>query len=74
MFTKKIKEKLDSLKDQSSTIIHLMKVDEKTQEERISICRECPYLFKTTETCKKCGCFMNVKTWLKNASCPLKKW
>ena len=24
--------------------------------------------------CKECGCFMNRKTWLKDASCPIGKW
>ena len=27
-----------------------------------------------TQQCKKCGCFMKIKTKLKNATCPLQKW
>lgn len=42
--------------------------------ERFSICLNCPYLSKTTKQCRKCGCFMAVKTKLHNASCPIGKW
>jgi hypothetical protein len=41
---------------------------------RLEICSECPRLFKRTYTCKECGCFMKIKTNLKNAECPLGKW
>tara|TARA_R100000008_G_C3490541_1_gene118490 strand:- start:105 stop:326 length:222 start_codon:yes stop_codon:yes gene_type:complete len=37
-------------------------------------CQSCEYLFKPTGTCKKCGCFMKLKTKLKNAKCPIGKW
>lgn len=42
--------------------------------KRMSICLECPELIKITKQCKKCGCFMSVKTKLTNAACPLEKW
>lgn len=42
--------------------------------ERMSICLSCPELIKLTKTCKKCGCFMEAKTRLPHASCPLNKW
>lgn len=42
--------------------------------ERYDICLGCERLFKPTRTCKECGCFMAMKTWLKQASCPLGKW
>lgn len=41
-------------------------------EERMSICRECPFF--TGNRCRKCGCFMQLKTTLKQASCPIDKW
>lgn len=51
------------------------KIKEKTYpKERLEICKECPRLFAPTFTCKECGCFMKVKTQLKNAKCPLGKW
>jgi len=43
-------------------------------EDRWSLCQSCEYLFKPTGTCKKCGCFMKVKTKLAKAKCPIGKW
>lgn len=50
------------------------RVTEKIADERMKICNECPFLIKATSQCKKCGCFMNLKTKLPNASCPVGKW
>lgn len=41
---------------------------------RFEICKACPHLIQLTKTCKKCGCFMEAKTKLPNASCPIAKW
>ena len=49
-------------------------VDEEKAKERFSICKGCPELIKLTTQCKKCGCFMKVKTKLEKAECPLGKW
>lgn len=43
-------------------------------EARLDICRACPRLTQNTQQCKECGCFMNLKTKLKLAECPLHKW
>jgi len=50
------------------------RVTENVAEQRYSICLGCPELLKLTKQCKKCGCFMSVKTRLKNANCPIGKW
>lgn len=50
------------------------KVSPELQQERMSICQECPHLYKPTTTCKKCGCFMSIKTWLPRQECPIGKW
>ena len=42
--------------------------------ERMSICEECPFLNKNVMRCKKCGCFMRLKTTLHQAKCPIGKW
>lgn len=42
--------------------------------QRYSICDSCEFLYKITNTCKKCGCFMKLKTTLAKASCPIDKW
>lgn len=44
------------------------------QEARYAMCLVCPELIQATKTCKLCGCFMNHKTKLKAASCPINKW
>lgn len=43
-------------------------------EERLAICNECPMLDKRLIKCRKCGCFMKLKTTLHEAKCPLDKW
>ena len=48
--------------------------DKELIEARLEICKTCPALNKYTMQCRKCGCFMKLKTTLQNASCPLGKW
>ena len=43
-------------------------------EKRISICESCEFYIKSTTNCKKCGCFMKIKTKFKAMSCPIQKW
>lgn len=50
------------------------KVSAEIQEYRYAICKECPFLYKPTDTCKKCGCFMKIKTHMPQVSCPAGKW
>lgn len=42
--------------------------------DRIKICLQCEHFLKLTKQCKKCGCFMIIKTRLPNATCPIGKW
>jgi hypothetical protein len=48
--------------------------DESIAEKRLDICKACPELIKLTTQCKKCGCFMALKTKLQEAACPIGKW
>ena len=41
---------------------------------RLEICKACPAFRPRTQTCKKCGCFMKLKTTLERAKCPIGKW
>jgi hypothetical protein len=41
---------------------------------RMEICKACPELIPVVNQCKKCGCFMDLKSTLKIAKCPLGKW
>jgi hypothetical protein len=48
--------------------------DDETANMRLNICLGCEHLLKNSKICKKCGCFMQAKTKLKLATCPIKKW
>jgi RNA polymerase-binding transcription factor DksA len=43
-------------------------------EKRYNICKSCPEFIDFSKQCKKCGCFMIIKTKLQKAQCPLGKW
>ena len=54
-----------------------------TREEandRLKICRgsstnkACDEYFRPTGSCKKCGCFVRLKTKMASQKCPLDKW
>ena len=49
-------------------------ISEEESNKRLEICKNCPELIKLTDQCKKCGCFMNLKTKLEKAKCPIGKW
>lgn len=49
-------------------------ISDEIHENRYNICLSCPELIQLTKQCKQCGCFMNLKTKLKKANCPLGKW
>lgn len=50
------------------------KIEIDIAKNRLDICLSCPELIKITKQCKKCGCFMEVKSKLENAKCPIGKW
>lgn len=43
-------------------------------ESRLAICNTCPAFNKRWAKCTKCGCFMKLKTTLKEAKCPIGNW
>lgn len=47
---------------------------EELAKYRLQICQTCDFYRKSTNQCKKCGCFMKLKTTLAQAKCPLGKW
>lgn len=49
-------------------------VSKEEANNRLDICKSCPFLIKATVQCKKCGCFMKAKTKLKQATCPEGHW
>lgn len=51
-----------------------IKVPSEVREERLNTCLDCEELFRPTNTCKMCGCFMDIKTWMPSQKCPMDKW
>lgn len=43
-------------------------------QSRMDVCRSCPDLVPVVDQCKRCGCFMALKTTLKISKCPIDKW
>ena len=48
--------------------------DQELIEQRLAICKVCPAFRPKSQTCNKCGCFMQLKTTLIQAKCPIGKW
>jgi len=42
------------------------------KQRRMEICKECEHF--TGSRCRKCGCYLAMKTKIKSAQCPIKKW
>lgn len=57
---------------------HIFNKDKRVEEDiyskRMNICKACEYYYTPTKQCKKCGCFMEIKTKIDNAICPIGKW
>ena len=43
-------------------------------QKRLAICKTCSKFAKKTRQCRSCGCFLDVKAYMKNKHCPLGKW
>lgn len=41
---------------------------------RLSICGTCDFFQKSPMKCRKCGCFLNIKSRLETEHCPILKW
>jgi hypothetical protein len=68
----KSKKKNENIPSNSVSIIKI--VEAGIHSSRIETCKSCEHLIKITNTCKKCGCFMSLKTKLEDAVCPIGKW
>lgn len=49
-------------------------VSDDVSQGRLDICNGCEKFIHESNRCKECGCFMNLKTKLAEAKCPLNKW
>ena len=73
----KLKERMEQVRDAAenmATGVLRKKVSIEVQEYRYNTCQSCEKLYKPTDNCKACGCFMKVKTWMPDQACPLNKW
>lgn len=43
-------------------------------QERIKMCQECMHFRRLAHQCDLCGCFLDLKTKLLEATCPINKW
>lgn len=69
-----LKNKIESNKQKIASSFDEIKVDASVRESRLNLCLTCEHLFNPTNSCKKCGCFVNAKTWIKDTKCPVNKW
>lgn len=74
----KLQEKIRRLQTAASKLatetIPFQKTTPEVQAKRWEICQSCEFLYRVTNSCRKCGCFMEVKTWMATQRCPIKKW
>ena len=63
---------LDRLRNLANEITNDLSIaSDAVIEERIAISESCEFYIKSTTNCKKCGCFMKIKTKFKGLSCPI---
>ena len=75
----KIKEIIEANKNSSVSPMDIINpgtewAEQSLADQRFEICKACPELIKLSKQCKKCGCFMAIKTKMQAATCPLGKW
>lgn len=73
-FAEKVKAKTDAIAAGHLKLMNAIKVSPEIQKERYDICLSCDKLYKPTSSCRVCGCFMQIKTWMPEQACPLGKW
>lgn len=68
------KEKMGSTRPWDMLNPNSEHVVDSERDKRYDLCIDCPEFIRLTKQCKQCGCFMNLKTRLAAAVCPLGKW
>ena len=64
---------INSIK-QIATSNQPLTVSDEIKEQRMTICRACDEYDADQVRCRKCGCFLLIKTSFSVDSCPLQKW
>ena len=63
-----------SIKELSSFIRGDKPVSKEEKEKRMKICESCVFFETRSKRCKKCGCFLLMKTAWRTQVCPIGKW
>ena len=53
---------------------HTIFTTEFEKKRRYDLCQACEFFHRDSKRCTKCGCFMEHKTGLTAAECPVNKW
>jgi hypothetical protein len=53
---------------------NLERVTSEVKQSRLDVCKTCDHFKKISRQCELCGCFLDLKTELTRAECPIKKW
>lgn len=65
---------VDNLKKKLSVAVHSLDIaSDEVIDKRLATCKSCEY-FTRLRRCKQCGCFMDAKTKIEIAKCPIDKW
>jgi len=49
-------------------------VEHSLKDKRMKICEGCAWFIKKSQRCASCGCFVPLKAFLEEESCPVGKW
>ena len=53
---------------------HAVRVDQAERDRRMGVCLVCPHFDGPSNRCRKCGCTLAVKPWMKTEVCPIGSW
>lgn len=76
-YVEKIKNKFAEINAAKNTFTKMVGskfVSDEVSSQRTTICQSCDKLFKPTNQCRLCGCFIFTKTKLAASHCPINKW
>jgi hypothetical protein len=51
-----------------------LSISKEDAQKRLRVCQQCDFYDSLQERCKKCGCKLAIKTYLKAEKCPIGKW
>jgi hypothetical protein len=69
-----LKKAVDTVTSGKGVDLLISRVSTDEREARLAICHDCEFYLQATTQCKKCGCFVPMKSWLKKSECPMNKW